>query len=119
MATASNMRWSDEDIAEARESMEASEREYLRRLNLCTCPHPLPARCYLGEWACALCGKVTGIGPRGRSTRTGRRALGARGGTRGEGGSNLYSLTLQPPTQTLKHANRGPVQEKFGRDHDE
>lgn len=32
--------------------------EDVRNLDLCWCERPLPARMYLGRWACAKCGRL-------------------------------------------------------------
>jgi hypothetical protein len=40
--------------AEVRARLDAFERT-LRR---CRCPAPVPSRCYLGEWLCALCQRL-------------------------------------------------------------
>lgn len=81
--------WGEEDILEANETAKARERAWLRSLARCSCPRPLPARMYLGRWACALCGKVTSARPR----------------RRGKGGRNRHSSRLHETTRAAAHTS--------------
>lgn len=61
---APDTKWGEEDIQANRERMRLRELAYATRLERCNCPKPLPARMYLDQWACTLCGKVTSSTPR-------------------------------------------------------
>lgn len=59
-----NTKWTEEDIEANRERMRLRELAYGLRLERCNCPKPLPARLYIDQWGCALCGKATSARPR-------------------------------------------------------